>query len=265
MRPIVLIATLALTAPLSAGSIQALAQVTQAAPADKDSAVKISADLQAQEAEASLPQPQNAPVRPDWRTTLQLFAILAAVGIFAFREILEWLRRRSARKNRLKALKAIIARECELNNYTTSVLLHDMKTMRANFELDDDDPYKYDYRVVFRRDGSAILERTLGGEWSGSGPIPKVHSAIISAKLMDVAELDFELYALAEAALSGLAELEHVRMSLISGVLKEDENMPDMIEGLPDYAIREIEDAASALKELYRACTGRPLTDRRLR
>lgn len=255
-----------LVAALLGWPVQTVARDIELPPANSELAIGKPPELQKSGAEAAPQRLQIAPdVQPDWRTTLQLIAILAAVGIFGVREFLEWSRRRSARKNRLDALKAIIARECELNNYTTAVLLREMKSMRDNFELEDEDPSKYEYRVVFRRDGSAILEHTLGGEWSGSGPIPKVHSAILSAKLMDVAELDFSLYALAEAALSALAELEHVRKSLISSVLKEDENMPDIIEAFPDYAIGEIEDSASALKDLYWACTGRPLTDRRLR
>lgn len=200
-----------------------------------------------------------------WRTNLQLAAILAAVFIFAAREILDSIRRRAAQQRKLNALKAVIARECELNNYTTSVLKREMKGMKENFELEHGDVQRSEYRIVFRRDGSAVLEELMGGEWGGSHPIPKVYSSMINAKIVELAELDPKLYAKAEAALSGLAELEHVRTSLISYVMKEDDNMPNLLESFPDYALGEIEDSSSALKELYTACTGRPLTDRRLR
>lgn len=200
-----------------------------------------------------------------WRTNLQLGAILAAVVIFAAREILESFRRRAAQQRKLDALKAVIARECELNNYTTSVLKREIESMKENFELEDGDVQKSEYRVVFRRDGSAVLEELLGGNWGGSHPIPKVYVSMINAKIVELAELDPKLYAKAEAALSGLAELEHVRTSLISYVMKEDDNMPHLLENFPDYALGEIEDSSAALRELYTACTGRPLTDRRLR
>lgn len=268
LRPLTFIVTLILAMPLPLSAISALAnaQSATAAPVARELAREKPLSLQKPKEEASLSRSQVESVsQHDWRTTLQLIAILAAVGIFGGREILEASRRRSSRENKLNALKAIIARECELNNYTTGVLLRNMKEMKENFDLEDDDPYKYEYRISFRRDGSAILEHTRGGQWWGSGPIPKVHSGVISARLMDVAELDFALYNLTEAALSGLAELEHVRASLISCVLKEDDHIPDMIQGLPDYAIGEIENSASALKNLYLACAGRPLTDRRLR
>lgn len=213
----------------------------------------------------SIQRVESAKEGSGWRKNLQLVAILAAVSIFAAREILEFFRRRGAQERKLNALKAAIARECELNNYTTSVLTREMTAMKANFELEDGDIDKSEYRIVFRRDGSAILEELTGGEWGGSQPIPKVHASIINAKIVEVAELSPKLYPKAEAALTGLAELEHVRTSLISYVMKEDDNMPYLLETFPDYALGELEDTASALKDLYIACTGRPLTDRRLR
>jgi len=213
----------------------------------------------------SIQRTEPAKEGSSWRNNLQLVAILAAVCIFAAREILEFFRRRGAQKRKLDALKAAMARECELNNYTTSVLMREMTAMKANFELEDGDIHKSEYRIVFRRDGSAILEELMGGEWGGSHPIPKVHALIINAKIVEVAELSPRLYIKAEAALTSLAELEHVRTSLISYVMKEDDNIPHLLEAFPDYALDEIEDAESALKELYLACTGRPLADRRLR
>ncbi|KRH98759.1 hypothetical protein AO057_04520 [Curvibacter sp. PAE-UM] len=88
----------------------------------------------------------------------------------------------------------------------------------------------------------------------------------MSKHLLEVATLDKDLFDLVEPALTATAELAHVRESLLyHGSSDEDDVARSHIQGFAEYAIGEIEEARTTLSALYRACTGKDLSEMRLR
>lgn len=198
----------------------------------------------------------------DFLSILPVTALIAVL-VFISRETLEFIRRRNGDRRKLHALTALLARECELN-------LWSIKTLRRIFsEINTDE--SGDSQIL------AEIERTLSGRSfakivSDDGGIeahigiPKVHRELMSKFLLDVATLDKGLFEVMEPAYDGLAEVEHVRESLMNV-----QDAPEFIgqdgylKGLARYALDELQQAENALAKLYTYCTGKPLTKHRLR
>lgn len=88
----------------------------------------------------------------------------------------------------------------------------------------------------------------------------------MSKFLLEIATLDKTLFEIMEPAYDGLAEVDHVRESLLN--IDEGDNLIpkyDYLAGFAEYALNELEEAEAALAKLYTHCTGRPLTQHRLR
>ena len=71
---------------------------------------------------------------------------------FLGREWLEFRRRRAAKKRRVAAIKAILARNCELNHWATKSLTRILRGLCT----EEGQPMP-DLRVEFRRNGQPIL------------------------------------------------------------------------------------------------------------
>lgn len=88
----------------------------------------------------------------------------------------------------------------------------------------------------------------------------------MSKFILDIATLDKNLFEVMEPAYDGLAELEHIRESLINiedvAAFMEPSSY---LEGLADYSVNVIKEVEDALKGLYMHCTGKALTKHRLR
>lgn len=202
------------------------------------------------------------------RTTLQTVAILVAVTVFLTREGLEAQRRKKTRQRKLAAIHTIIARACELNNWAVKSLKRQLSSMRALEDAVYEGIPNSEFSVSFRRDGRCVLIRKEDGVVCGGSPIFEVHLDDLKSNLLDVAELDTELLAAMDAAISALEDVRHVQSSLVSHLLGEDEfvaQMDDFLPGFVSYARGEMDHAFDALEALYLRCAGKSLTDYRIR
>lgn len=217
------------------------------------------------------------------RTMLQTAAIIVAVIVFVTREVLESGRRKAAKARRLAAIKAVLARACELNHWTVKSL----KRQFAAFPSDEDDddategrgpaaavregfnPPDENYSLSFRRSGRVFLVRSEDGKAVGSSPLWEASLTDLKSMLLDVAELDPQLFEALDDTITGLEEVNHVRDSLIGQLVGDDGPVGSKGEGiLPGfvgYARNEIDHAHAALRRLYQLCTGKPLADHRVR
>jgi hypothetical protein len=88
----------------------------------------------------------------------------------------------------------------------------------------------------------------------------------MSKFLLDIATLDKLLFSFMEPAYDELAEVEHVRESLININDKPEQIAArDFVMGFAQYAVDVLQDAEKKLGALYVHCTGKPLTQHRLR
>jgi hypothetical protein len=187
------------------------------------------------------------------------------VVVFVTREVLDARRREASRQRKVAAIKTILARACELNNWTIKSLRREF----ASLPTDDEPGYEgvpvSEFSVSFRRDGRVILVEMQDGEEAGSAPLMEAQLDDLKAALLDVAELDPDLLPALDDAITGLEEVNHVRNSLIGYLTKEDDFDGPFFPGFVSYARAEIEDAFKALDSLYRACVGKGLTKHRVR
>lgn len=88
----------------------------------------------------------------------------------------------------------------------------------------------------------------------------------MSKFLLEIATLDKKFFAALEPAYDSLAELEHVRQSLIGIHDSEQESGIDgLFRSFAVYALDELRDTEAALQSLYIFCTGNILKKHRLR
>lgn len=186
-----------------------------------------------------------------------------AILLFVAREIADFFRRRNADGRRVKAMKLILARECELNAYTVASL----RTIIS--EVDTQERPNPGTKVTVGKGGDgepfAKVTRIQGGDWHAYG-IGKAHRDVLSKVLLDVATLDRNLFDVVEPVHDGLATLQHLRDSLLNESAGKDQLGDSLfIEGLADYALKELEKIDVALLTLYKYCTGDAVMKYRIR
>lgn len=186
---------------------------------------------------------------------------LVALLIFVAKEMLEVARRSSAERRRKEALRALLARECELNHWAIQSLRRIAGGLKGLVR-----PASEAFRIEFAKSGRVYA--CVDDEEGGAGfkiPLPVVHKVHLQGSLLDIATLDKKLFVLAEAALTAIAELEHVREGFLYHGSAEDEEEREHADGFAEYAIGELEDAFVSISALYKECTGAELSGARIR
>jgi hypothetical protein len=199
---------------------------------------------------------------PDLSSLLPV-TVVAAIAIFVVKETVEYLRRWSADRRKIHALKALIARECELNYWPVKAL----RSILINVPGPDEENPQVEVRIERRANGRPVAcIRTLDGGSESTRGIPEVHRELMSKFLLEIAMLNSKFFAALEPAYDSLAELEHVRQSLISIHDDEQESEIDGIIGsFAVYALEELRSTEAALQSLYLFCTDKALEKHRLR
>ncbi|MFM0389636.1 hypothetical protein [Paraburkholderia dipogonis] len=187
---------------------------------------------------------------------------LVAILIFLVKEYLEARRRTAADKRKVRALKKVLGRECQLN-YSAIDRLRDTLAAIQEFGVAEDasrlsiseSPAGGYVFMITDRDGSG-----RGGVLVG------IQRDSLLKHLVEIAALDEMFYSKCEFVLDGLSEADHVYQSLVHGPEKHFPSTPEhYYEGVVDYGLRELNDSIAALKELYLVCTGSVLRQGKLR
>lgn len=189
--------------------------------------------------------------------------VVAAIVIFVAKEVIEGFRRHSANQRKVQALRALLARECELNLWTIKTL----RRILLPFSKPDDPTVPMSLSVERTSGGLPYVKVVSGdGEYEAHMGIPSVHRELMSKFLLDIATLDKLLFSFMEPAYDELAEVEHVRESLININDKPEQIAArDFVRGFAQYAVDVLQDAERKLGALYVHCTGKPLEQHRLR
>ncbi len=195
--------------------------------------------------------------------TLLPITVVVAILLFIAKEVVEVVRRHSSDSRKLQAMKLLLARECERNLWA----IKSLRGILINVpEPNEKSPQSF-VTIEPRINGKSIAKITShDGGSSGSRQVPDVHKELMAKYLFDVATLDSKLFAVFEPAFDSLAELEHIRESLvhIHETEKEADN-PDLFRGFAVYALSEIDRVEQRLGLLYQHCTGKNLEMHRLR
>lgn len=182
-------------------------------------------------------------------------AVAVAVLIFIAKELLEGGRRFTANRRKLRAIRAMIARECELNNWTIDWFKRQTSEVR--------DALEEGCEITIRQTPTGkdrLVINSAGGE--GSSQIPTPHTSSAEKYLLEVASLDARLFEQLQTMLTSAAELQHLRDQLIE--LTNESEQP-WLGGWCDHADDELVEISATTRRLYRTCTGKSLEVRRLR
>ncbi|MEE4694767.1 hypothetical protein [Pseudomonas alliivorans] len=174
--------------------------------------------------------------------------VLCAIGLFVTKEVVEHLKKRAEKKRKVEAYKTLIAEECMKNAWA-------LKSLRSQIRAFED-PNIRSVRVESTSYGDILVTVYDHESWGGS-PIVDVHSAIFEKTVVDLAVIDAVLFSHAKDAYESLAEVTNCLSQL-----REFAGKNDLLhlDGLASYAKDVVNDADSALKSLFKFCTGKALS-----
>ena len=161
-------------------------------------------------------------------TTILPVAALIAVLLFILKESIEWIRRHNADGRKKKALRLILARECERNHWSINSIRGVLETIKE--KLTEEPPPTF--RFIFPKSGKTLFRVVYpGDEMTEGSALAETYQDIFNKYLLDVATLDKTLYEDLQRACDAIAEVEHVRQSLIYYVNPEIEDDEELIDG----------------------------------
>lgn len=169
-----------------------------------------------------------------------------AIAIFIIKETIEACRRGAANTRRIRALKKLLAAECERNKWSFDKLSEQIDAVK--------DAHKHNQSLDIEPMHSGMMRLTVStpNSWNMSSPIWPVHRAVLAQHLFETASLDEKLFDRMEAMSVSLNDIAHVRDSFIENVTKD----PSLLETFNDFAQLELREAQSNLSLLYHSCTG---------
>ncbi|MEL0608842.1 hypothetical protein [Vibrio echinoideorum] len=181
--------------------------------------------------------------------------VIFAVALFLVKEILEMVRKSQAKQRKLQAFKAVLKEELELN-------LWSWKKFESLLNRVRDAGQSGSYCYFTSPAGTERFE-VIDEQGHGTGQVfPKVETEFHSKLLVDVAELDAEMYLKLLASYKALSELQHLRNRIVD-FLNEDQNSD--VENFANYTLEDLSPLYDELDKLYQYCTGSKLTEHRMR
>jgi hypothetical protein len=182
--------------------------------------------------------------------------VVAAIVLFLIKEAVEYLRRKRSDGRKRLAIKTLLAQECERNHWT-------LKSLRRCLDSIEDKTETRSYELA-RDANQSPLFRVIDGGGSASWPIPRVYRDAADKFIMDSALLDKSIFSKLLPTFDAVAELEHVRNSLMHQLQSQEDEVGDIVS-FAQYARETLDDVYSSLNELYSECTEETLKKFRLR
>jgi len=191
--------------------------------------------------------------------------VIVAIFLFFLRELFDSFKNKKEKKRKLFAYKSLISEELKLNYWAQKSLLSIISDIEEQEEKYPEAKYtilvkELDHEYIHGYDGDTLIE---------SRPIPIVHEKQYERLISNIAEQDATLFNLVQNSYNEIRNMAHVRNGLIKGLLAEEYNEPFPHDirnsGFLDYAKTELIDTYQAMNLLYKECTGKELTEHRLR
>lgn len=180
--------------------------------------------------------------------------VVAAIILFVVKEIVEFVKKTREKARKIAAYKALIAEELLKNAWSLKAL------KRLCFELQEPTLREIEYKKSASGTERVIVRTEEGVHetffW-------KIHTAAFEKIMTDLAVSHSKLFKSAAEVYSLLAEVKHVRESIID--FAEFEMPKHMIKGLGDYGNNTLEEASAAVKSAYKTYTGEELVGHKLR
>ncbi|EKM26100.1 hypothetical protein VCHENC03_5374 [Vibrio sp. HENC-03] len=183
--------------------------------------------------------------------------VVSAIVLFVLKELLESHKKSKAKKRKLSALKSVLKEELELNLWVWK----QFEALLTNVQ-NAGEGGKYTHLVS--PSGTERFE-LVTAEGHGMGQaFPKVVTEMHSKLVIDVAEMDADMYQKLITSFKALSELQHLRNGIVDFI--HDSRMGDhYVEGFTEYALEELAPIYDHLDVLYQYCTGKKLKEHRMR
>ena len=189
--------------------------------------------------------------------------VFAAIVLFLMKEILELVKKYRADRRKMKALRTIFARECELNHWTIKRVRDIVNTIRDETARNN----KTRFYTVFSKSGDVFFcYARPGTDYHGGSSLAESHRDVMMKYALDVATLEGHLFLLLEKAIEAANELEYLRRSIIAFL--DPDNTQDrkyFFDGFIEYALDELDGIYKDISALYVECTGCSLERHRVR
>ena len=207
-------------------------------------------------------------MKPDsglWGVTLEFLnslspllpiTALVAIGLFLAKEVMELVRRRRADARKLGAIRRILSRDLELNQWVLEALRNAVGALER-IEAEHGRKGR-----IYESPGKRIrYEHWVEGDKHRSdGGLPSVYATNFDRYLLDVATLDRKMLSYVEIASTALANLDHVRSGVVEHIDDQTWRGSFVL-----YARGELDKAEIDLQRLYQYCTGAQKVPVRLR
>lgn len=191
--------------------------------------------------------------------------VIAAILLFIIKETLEFFKKHRETKRKLFAYKSLISEELELNFWAQKSLLRiitDIRTQKEEYP-------NARYLLLLKESGREYIHGYDNDNLIESCPVPIVYDKCYEKFISSIAELDANLFNVAQSSYEEIRNMAHVRSGLVKGLLAEENNEPfphDIRKsGFLDYANDELVVTYEAMNTLYKECTGNELQKHRLR
>lgn len=180
--------------------------------------------------------------------------VVGAVVIFVLKEVLDIFKKKTERQRKISAYKTLIIEELRKNLWSVKHLDGVLA------QLADPDMTG----VKLSKLGSGSLKISIRSDRStGSSPLWPIHASVFEKVFIGLAETDAALFSSVSGVYEELAEVKHVRDSLIEYV--ENTEPLGGWDSFSDYGRDVIKDCDTAMKKLCIELTGKPLEDFKLR
>lgn len=171
--------------------------------------------------------------------------VVAAILLFALRELLEVLRARRVGNRRRIALRTLLAKECELNDRAIRRLRGDIQDAEDNRAIAG-----VQLSILVSRDGQSTYRRESADGGILQSVIPQIRKTVLEMHLLEIATLDKQLFALAEQAYGSISRIEQLRDGFIHRVTYDPARLADFCCS----AIGELDAAFATLSKLQGLC-----------
>ncbi|GHB76185.1 hypothetical protein GCM10008107_27060 [Psychrosphaera saromensis] len=185
--------------------------------------------------------------------------VIVAISLFVIKEAVELYRRIMANRHKIAAIKKLLSSEIEKNNWV-------VKSLQRHLNGIQDGWYKSEYIIANTYPKGVRLEEKRSDGGGGGSPIFEVSTSVFDKIVFELPVLDADLFALAETAYEGVAEIKHITDSLIENITNKVNHIsPDFMIAFCEYALDELNNSHTSLCSLYLKCTGNELTSHKLR
>jgi hypothetical protein len=186
--------------------------------------------------------------------------VIFAILLFVLKEILEAVKKANERKRKIKAMKALLAEEIELNHWVWKTLQSMMAKVEG--EISESEATRF-----FIRRSNAGAERfeclRPDNSFWGQG-FPAIKDDRYQKLAIDIASADAEFYRLASRCYSAISDLRHFRNGVYS-YLDEEGDEKGFRNGYISYVKDGLPAVYDSMNTLYVYCVGKKLELHRMR